>query len=820
MALPSKPTIKNVWATSGLKVEPSDSKVNTGWIVERPPHQFQNFLQNRSDQFLKHINEAGIPVWDAVTTYTAGKSYVQGSDGFIYKCLVDGNNQNPVGNATNWVKTFGDLDVQEYADAAEDSAISADLSAQAAAASQTAAATSATNAANSATAASGSASAASTSATNAATSASTASTKAAEASTSASNALTSQTAAATSATNAATSASSASTSATTATTKAGEASTSATNAAASAADALVSEDNAADSAAAAAASAAAALASQNAAATSATNAGTSETNAAASASAAATSASNAATSETNAETAYQGALDVWQDLQDLLATGPVVSVNGLTGEVTLTKASFNLENVDNTSDLNKPISTATQTALNTKLNKGGDSMTGALNFAPRVTIASASTVDLSTALSNTITVTGTTTVTSFGTLPDGAVRTIVAQDGFTINYNATSMQLPGSRNLTLSAGDTLGLLSLGSGNWKVINYNAYNGVGSVIFDLTNRVNLVTNGNFLSNVRGLASANSAGPVADTWRFGTIGTPAVNAFAPIVSSTPPGFRAWIGLDAYAVNTGTTGAAYLYHPIEGYTFQPAAFGTTQAKPLVLSFWVRAELTGTFFVSLRNGPGSRSYVSPVTVNTANTWEYKEVAIPGDTGGTWNSVTNAAGAYLSFAGFGEASVQAPSLNTWVDGNYISHSSVTGLNLLRISGAGIDIAGVQLEMGYKAGPFIFKTMQETLSSTLRYVRVVGRNLQGVWNSPTVPRFKIGFETVMRAPPSLALTTSSFSVEDWGIANYSTTTGSINISNSEVTGIDFTINGFGSANATQGRQAYMISNIIHVVAELT
>lgn len=46
----------------------------------------------------------------------------------------------------------------------------------------------------------------------------------------------------------------------------------------------------------------------------------------------------------------------------------------------VTKAQVGLENVDNTSDLNKPISTATQTALNGKVNKSGDTMTGPLSF--------------------------------------------------------------------------------------------------------------------------------------------------------------------------------------------------------------------------------------------------------------------------------------------------------------------------------------------------------------------------------------------------------------------------------------------------------
>jgi hypothetical protein len=58
---------------------------------------------------------------------------------------------------------------------------------------------------------------------------------------------------------------------------------------------------------------------------------------------------------------YEGA--VWQLFE---AAAGVVSVNGQTGAVTLTKADVGLGNVDNTSDANKPVSTAAQTALNAK----------------------------------------------------------------------------------------------------------------------------------------------------------------------------------------------------------------------------------------------------------------------------------------------------------------------------------------------------------------------------------------------------------------------------------------------------------------------
>ena len=59
-----------------------------------------------------------------------------------------------------------------------------------------------------------------------------------------------------------------------------------------------------------------------------------------------------------------------------ITSGAVDSVAGKTGVVTLVKADIGLSNVDNTSDANKPISTATQTALNLKANLASPGFTG------------------------------------------------------------------------------------------------------------------------------------------------------------------------------------------------------------------------------------------------------------------------------------------------------------------------------------------------------------------------------------------------------------------------------------------------------------
>ena len=58
---------------------------------------------------------------------------------------------------------------------------------------------------------------------------------------------------------------------------------------------------------------------------------------------------------------------------------PVQTVNGKSGNVLLTKADIDLANLDNTSDLSKPISTLTQSALDSKSNKANPTFTGTIN---------------------------------------------------------------------------------------------------------------------------------------------------------------------------------------------------------------------------------------------------------------------------------------------------------------------------------------------------------------------------------------------------------------------------------------------------------
>ena len=131
--------------------------------------------------------------------------------------------------------------------------------------------------------------------------------------------------------------------------------------------------------------------------------------------------------------------------------------------------------------------------------KAGDTMTGALNWAATQTIASAATTNIGAATSNSVIVSGTTTITSLGTIAAGAERCVTFSGALTLTHNATSLILPGGANITTAAGDVAYFASLGAGNWRCTTYVRANGTP-----------LVPLLNFLESVN-TASPNAGTPV---------------------------------------------------------------------------------------------------------------------------------------------------------------------------------------------------------------------------------------------------------------------------------------------------------------------
>lgn len=106
MPLINKPTgLSKTWAKSGEKREPSDAKKDIGWVAEIPTFQDFNWLDGRQDEFIAHVNQGGIPEWDAETEYYQNYSYTKGSNGNIYGCVATNINVNPVSDSdySHWI---------------------------------------------------------------------------------------------------------------------------------------------------------------------------------------------------------------------------------------------------------------------------------------------------------------------------------------------------------------------------------------------------------------------------------------------------------------------------------------------------------------------------------------------------------------------------------------------------------------------------------------------------------------------------------------------------------------------------------------------
>ena len=127
------------------------------------------------------------------------------------------------------------------------------------------------------------------------------------------------------------------------------------------------------------------------------------------------------------------------------------------------------------------------------VNKNGDTLVGALNFAPFTSVASATTVNIGLALSNHVTITGTTTITGFGTAASGVERAAVFAGALVLTHNAASLILPGGANITTAAGDAAVFVSLGSGNWRCTGYMRASGL-PVKSSTVNALSVTYNGN--------------------------------------------------------------------------------------------------------------------------------------------------------------------------------------------------------------------------------------------------------------------------------------------------------------------------------------
>jgi hypothetical protein len=185
----------------------------------------------------------------------------------------------------------------------------------------------------------------------------------------------------------------------------------------------------------------------------------------------------------------------------------------------------------------------------------------------------------------------------------------------------------------------------------------------------------------------------------------------------TTTATGFKNSLlatSLSAYVVGVSET--FNITQMVEGLNIFDFGWGTANAKPVTLSFWVQSSLTGTFGGAIKNSAEDRVYPFSYTISSANTFEYKTITIAGDTSGTWLT-TNGIGLKVVFS-LGTGSNLSGTAGAWGAGNIFSATgavSVVGTNT-----ATFYITGVQLEAGTTATPFEYRQYGTELNLCQRY----------------------------------------------------------------------------------------------------
>jgi hypothetical protein len=275
-----------------------------------------------------------------------------------------------------------------------------------------------------------------------------------------------------------------------------------------------------------------------------------------------------------------------------------------------------------------------------------------------------------------------------------------------------------------------------------------------------RRNLIINGGMVFSQRNGTSAvtlNSAGSVIydfDRWRRQVYENGKLSLQQ--VTDAPSGFSYSIkATTASAVSPSGAGYYMFNQPIEGFNTAHLAFGTSSAKTITLSFWVKSTLTGQWSGAIKNGASNRAYVFTYQINSANAWEYKTITIAGDTSGTWVGSTNGVGLSLMYdLGTDRSDLQGTS-NAWSSTN--AYAASTGVRLVQNASATWQITGVQLEVGKVATPFEHRSYGEELALCQRYYTkwTIPTQWTGYQNAATKVDFNVYTPVPLRnSTPSL------------------------------------------------------------------
>ena len=222
------------------------------------------------------------------------------------------------------------------------------------------------------------------------------------------------------------------------------------------------------------------------------------------------------------------------------------------------------------------------------------------------------------------------------------------------------------------------------------------------------------------------------------------------------------------------------YISQSIEAQNLQHLNFGSSTAKSITLSFFVKSSLTGKYSALMYSADANRSNLQSYTINSANTWEKKTITFDGDTAGSGINNDNGIGLWLFLSLAAGSDYHGTPHTGW--GAYsqtddFAHSDA--VNFAAQTGE-FFITGIQLEVGEQATAFEHRSVGDELARCQRYYYTTGADYgHGVFNANSYGH--ASFPVTMRADPSITFlagtstTPTSVTINPTGFYAYSTAT---------------------------------------------
>ena len=280
----------------------------------------------------------------------------------------------------------------------------------------------------------------------------------------------------------------------------------------------------------------------------------------------------------------------------------------------------------------------------------------------------------------------------------------------------------------------------------------------------------------------------------------------------------------------------SAYFRHFIEAQNCSGLAYGSSAAKTLTLSFWVKSAKTGTYSCTVEKDDSTK-YLLPLeyAISSADTWEYKTLVIS-PTAGSTSLITGSAGDIAQDNGKGitlywwlaaGSDITGGTNNTW-GSNTDNLTTTNQVNWLDSTSNDFYITGIQLEVGSTASDFEHLPYDVQLQRCQRYYQQIPHTASASWQAyplwgvnANVMSTRLQLPVVMRAAPTGAFvgTRNTDFHAYYNGGNQTLTSEAATDTTDDAVRFDMNSSGAFAANAAGGLYISTTSGRVTLTAEL-